>query len=197
MPVVKHDATLTTAEAASRLGVTPNSVMAWADAGLLQAWRTPGGHRRISEASVQAMIEDREQRSGEVGARHFRVLLVEDNPDTAAVLTSHLNHIIPDSQVRVVRDGFQALMHAGREPPDLLVTDINLPGMNGIAMIRSLRSQPATAPWRFVLVTNYGRHELGPFGEPPADVPLLTKPVSIDTLRHAIHEVLTRTATTP
>jgi excisionase family DNA binding protein len=54
-------AALTTAQAAARLGVAPNSVMNWVDAGLLSAWRTPGGHRRISASSVQAMIEERDK----------------------------------------------------------------------------------------------------------------------------------------
>lgn len=184
------DEVLTTAQAASKLGVAPNSVMAWADAGLLQSWRTPGGHRRISAASVQAMLDERAWSEAAAPASATRILLVEDDPDTAAVLSAHIRSIAPGAQLRVVRDGFVALLLAGREPPDLLVTDVNLPGMNGIAMIRSLRSQGIASRMRFVLVTNHGRTELGPFGEPPPEVPLLHKPVSVDMLREAIGRVL-------
>lgn len=191
------DDILTTAQAAARLGVAPNSVMAWADSGLLRAWRTPGGHRRISAASVQAMLDQRNQRVAATHAQTASLMLVEDNPDTAAVLSNHLNRILPAARVRIVRDGFQALLEAGRVVPDLLVTDINLPGMNGIAMIRSLQSQPIAARMRFVLVTNYARHELGPFGEPPDGVPLLSKPVSIDALREAIMPLLSGPLVSP
>ena len=183
--------TLTTAQAAEQLGVAPNSVMAWADAGLLQAWRTPGGHRRISAASVRAMIEARGRSATAASAEDVRVLLVEDNPDTEAVLSSHLKHLIPGIQLQVVRDGFLALLEAGRNPPDLLVTDINLPGMNGIAMIHSLQSQAAALAMRFILVSNYQRHELGSFGVLPPGVPLLNKPVSVDTLREAVQVAMT------
>lgn len=183
--------TLTTAQAAEQLGVATNSVLAWADAGLLQAWRTPGGHRRISAASVRAMIATRERSSGDQSAPAVRVLLVEDNPDTATVLSSHLKHLVAGIELRVVRDGFLALLEAGRNPPHLLVSDINLPGMNGIAMIKSLQSQGVAGDMRFILVSNYERGELGPFGEVPRGVPFLNKPVSLDTLREAVQMVLT------
>lgn len=184
------DDTLTTAQAAARLGVAPNSVMAWADAGLLLAWRTPGGHRRISAASVQAMLEQRRQRAALTRQRAAKVMLVEDNPDTALVLSSHLTVILPTAQVRTVRNGFEALVLAGREPPDLLISDVNLPGMNGLAMMNSLRSQDATARVRFVIVSNHSRQELGLFGPLPDDVPFLNKPVSPDALREAIEQAL-------
>jgi excisionase family DNA binding protein len=185
-------AALTTAQAAARLGVAPNSVMNWVDAGLLSAWRTPGGHRRISASSVQAMIEERRRQATEAQTSELAVMVVEDNPDTAAVLSAQLSQILPSARVRVVNDGFQALLEAGREAPDLMLTDINLPGMNGIAMIHRLRKEPATREMGFVLVSNYRRHELAPFGEPPVDVPLLNKPIATAALREAIALVLTQ-----
>lgn len=197
MPQGDDADTLTTAQAAARLGVAPNSVMAWADAGLLHAWRTPGGHRRISAASVQAMLEEREQRTAAARTAAQAVMLVEDNPDTAAVLSAHLAQILPAARVRVVRDGFQALLEAGREPPDLMLTDINLPGMNGIVMVQRLREQPAARRMRYLLVSNYGPQELAPFGEPPPDVPLLRKPVSAGQLREAVERVLGQAPAVP
>jgi excisionase family DNA binding protein len=177
---------LTTAQAAARLGVAPNSVMNWVDAGLLRAWRTPGGHRRISATSVQAMIEERQRQAAAAQAIELTVMVVEDNPDTAVVLSAQISQIPPSARVRVVNDGFVALLEAGRAAPDLMLTDINLPGMNGIAMIHRLRTEPATREMGFVLVSNYRRHELAPFGEPPADVPLLNKPIVTEALREAV-----------
>lgn len=50
------DDLLTTREAAILLGVGTTSIKRWADAGLLQCVKTPGGHRRYSRASVEALI---------------------------------------------------------------------------------------------------------------------------------------------
>jgi excisionase family DNA binding protein len=188
---------LTTAQAAAQLGVAPNSVMAWADAGLLRSWRTPGGHRRISAASVRAMLAERECRTALARTRQIRVLLVEDNPDTTAVLSSHLGHILPHGELRVARDGFQALVEVGRDEPDLLITDVNLPGMNGLAMLGSLNLRSAARRMHFVLVTNYLRHELDAFGQVPPGVPLLTKPVSREALREAVTGALGACKPTP
>jgi excisionase family DNA binding protein len=54
--IIVNDDLLTTREAAITLGVGTTSIKRWADAGLLQCVKTPGGHRRYSRASVEALI---------------------------------------------------------------------------------------------------------------------------------------------
>ena len=46
----------TSAEAAQLLGVALRTVQLWTEAGLLQGWKTAGGHRRISRESVQRLV---------------------------------------------------------------------------------------------------------------------------------------------
>jgi len=182
--------TLTTAQAAARLGVAPNSVILWADAGLLHSWRTPGGHRRISEASVQAMLDKRRERDEAQRARVLRVMVVEDNAAMAELLCGQIRAQLPEARLSVVSDGFVALVQAGKDLPDVMVMDINLPGMNGLAMIESLRAQEATAGLRFVLVSSHLAHEIASFGRLPPGVPFLAKPVSAEALREALDQVL-------
>ncbi len=189
-PDTSGEEALTTAQAATRLGVAPNTVMNWVDAGLLRAWRTPGGHRRIDAESVRLMLSQREQQLSSFASRALRVLIVEDHPDTARLLCSQVQDILPAARVTLRADGFQALIEAGRDVPDLIVTDINLPGMNGLAMLKSLRAAPGTEAIRFVLVSNHRAGEIAGFGELPADVPLLAKPVQTELLREALARVL-------
>ena len=182
--------TLTTAQAAARLGVAPNSVIVWADAGLLESWRTPGGHRRISAASVEAMIEQRRAQEASRRTRAFRVLVVEDDLAMAELLVGQIGQVLPAAQISVVSDGFVALLQAGRDLPDMMVMDVHLPGMNGLAMIESLRAQPATRALRFVLVSSLLPQDLAGYGQLPDDVPFLSKPVSLSALQDAIGSVL-------
>ena len=101
-------------------------------------------------------------------------------------LEAQLRDLRPGAKLRVFGDGFSALLDAGREAPDVLITDVDLPGLDGLAMIRQLRENPATQRMRIVLVTTHTQAEIARFGELPSGVPLLQKPVSPEALGEAI-----------
>ncbi|MFY9513304.1 MAG: response regulator [Rubrivivax sp.] len=176
---------ITTAQAAERLGVSPQTIQKWVDAGHLPAWKTMGGHRRLDADAVDRMVDERSSRFGQGNALAESIMLVEDNAVTAAVLEAQLGELKPQAQLRVFGDGFAALLDAGREVPDWLITDIDLPGMDGLAMIRQLRSNPATRNMRIVLATSHSDDELQRFGALPEGVPLLRKPVTPEALAAA------------
>lgn len=73
-----------------------------------------------------------------------RVLVIEDHADLAFGLYTNLE--IEGYEVRVARDGSEGLQMAVEQPPDLVVLDLMLPGMDGFEVIRRLRSSPATMP---------------------------------------------------
>jgi DNA-binding NtrC family response regulator len=85
------------------------------------------------------------------------VLLVEDEPDQAAILEAVLRHEGLD--VVVASSGEQALEIHQRTPADVLVTDLNLPGMTGVDLMRRLSPseldgpEPKTPPPAVVVVT--------------------------------------------
>jgi CheY-like chemotaxis protein len=84
------------------------------------------------------------------------VLVVEDNTDTAAVLAQLLRLL--GHHVTLAHDGPTALAAATTTPPDLVLLDIGVPGMDGYAIAARLR---ATGHARAALValTGYGRDE--------------------------------------
>lgn len=72
-----------------------------------------------------------------------RILIVEDDPDLARGLRSNLE--IEGHEAHVVRDGRAALELLRRSPPDLVVLDLMLPGLDGLRVLSELRrSDPAT-----------------------------------------------------
>lgn len=175
---------ITTAQAAERLGVSPQTIQKWVDAGHLPAWKTMGGHRRLDADAVERMVVERNSHMGAKTAES--IMLVEDNPVTAAVLEAQLVELRPGARLRVFGDGFTALLDAGRDVPDLLITDIDLPGLDGLAMIRKLRSNPATSTMRIVLATSHTPADLERFGPLPEGVPLLLKPITPEALGAAL-----------
>lgn len=68
-----------------------------------------------------------------------RILLVEDEPSISEVVTLYLKRA--GYQVQALRDGSEAIQALERELPDLLVLDLMLPGMDGIAITRWLRDR--------------------------------------------------------
>jgi DNA-binding response OmpR family regulator len=73
-----------------------------------------------------------------------RVLIVEDNQDLAFGLRNNLE--IEGYAVDVAADGPEGLAAARRAPPDLIVLDLMLPGMDGYRVLRQLREDGLTMP---------------------------------------------------
>ncbi len=177
---------LTTSQAATLLGVAPHTIQKWVDAGELRAWKTVGGHRRIAAHSVKKMLSDREAMRQATPVKKMSVMLVEDDADTAELLEAMIGDLLPQAEIRLARDGFTALLDAGKQTPDVLITDINLPGLDGVEMLRSLLVHPGTRNMRVVFVTNYALDDLQRFGPLPNGVPVLRKPVQLADLRRAL-----------
>lgn len=57
---MKENQWMSTREAAKLLDASVRSIQLWSDAGVLHAYRSPGGHRRITRASVEALVASRE-----------------------------------------------------------------------------------------------------------------------------------------
>ena len=185
-PMSESDS-LTTSQAAALLGVAPHTNQKWVDAGVLRAWKTVGGHRRVAANSVEAMLRDRDaMQPAPAVKKKMSVMLVEDDADTAELLQAMIGQLWPQAHVRLARDGFSALLDAGKHPPDVLITDINLPGLDGVEMLRSLLLHPDTRQMRVVCVTHYAPFERERFGPFPQGVPVLRKPIQLDDLQRVL-----------
>ena len=72
-----------------------------------------------------------------------RILIVEDDPRTSASVALYLRHAGYD--VDVASSGTEALERAASRPPDLLVLDVMLPGLDGVEVCRALRARSEVA----------------------------------------------------
>ena len=82
------------------------------------------------------------------GARRRRILIVEDDPKTAATLRLYLEHA--GFEVAIASDGSEALKKQRAAPADLVLLDVMLPEVDGLAVCRALRSESDVAT---ILVT--------------------------------------------
>lgn len=81
----------------------------------------------------------------------IRVLVADDDPDIARFV--ELNLTLEGYQVQVVHDGASALQAALDDPPDLVLLDVMMPGLDGVEVLRRLRTSAATAVTPVVLLT--------------------------------------------
>lgn len=79
------------------------------------------------------------------------VLLVEDNPMVGEMLRSALSVFC---QVSVIADGADALLKVIETPPDLIVTDYTLPGIDGRQLLEKLKSRPATVKLPVIMMAS-------------------------------------------
>jgi CheY-like chemotaxis protein len=87
----------------------------------------------------------------------MRVLLVEDNQDTLATLAAVLRY--EQYEVMTAPDGQVALEMARLEPPDVVLLDIGLPGMDGYQVAQALRELAPGRRFYIAAVTGYGKPE--------------------------------------
>jgi signal transduction histidine kinase/CheY-like chemotaxis protein/PAS domain-containing protein len=112
--------------------------------------------------------------------RCTRVLVVEDNPDAAETLTTLLKLL--GHRVRTVYDGVAALDAARSSPPDVMLVDIGLPGMDGYQLARLVRHDAELDRVVLVALTGYGREEDKQQAMAAGFDYHLVKPVSTDAL---------------
>ena len=135
---------LSTRAAAARLGVALSTVQAWVETGVLPAWKTAGGHRRIPSDAIEA-IRLRQQSVLDQAPvpRLFKVLVVEDDPVQRELYRRQFTEWRLPIQLFMAEDGFEGLLLSGRHAPDLIITDLAMPEMDGFRMIRRLKSHSA------------------------------------------------------
>jgi two-component system CheB/CheR fusion protein len=86
-----------------------------------------------------------------------RIMIVDDNADAAESLSLLLEHM--GHRVRVAYDGEQALVQAAADPPEIVLLDIGLPGLNGYEVARRMRQQEWGRPLTLIALTGWGQEE--------------------------------------
>jgi excisionase family DNA binding protein len=194
------DPLLTTREAALRLGVSLRTVQLWVEAGTLPAGRTPGGHRRIRLSAVEALA----QRSGlrpaaptslsmaAAANAPLDVLLIASSVDQLQLGQEVLQPLGVNVSLRGANNGYTGLLQLGRKAPDLLVTDLAMPDIDGYAMLLTLSGLNEYAPLRVLAITSQTPHQIAERGGLPDRVRVIHQPAPAIAVRAWVESEMIR-----
>ncbi len=137
----------------------------------------------IAEVTERRVVE----RDADEHTRPYTVLIVEDTPDIIRIIHMALRRHF---KVMAAPDGMKGLELAQRERPDLVVTDLMMPGIDGLELTRRLRADPAMAHVPIVMLTARGALEDRVKGIDTGVNAYLQKPFSARELLSTVRSLL-------
>jgi signal transduction histidine kinase len=153
---------------------------------------TPGAAPYVEEALrwLPDAPSQGEETAAIVPAAEARILLVDDNAD----IREYVRRLLGNWTVETAADGTSALLSALASPPDLVLTDVMMPGLDGFELLRALRSHPRTATVPVILLSARAGEEARVEGLQAGADDYLVKPFSARELvaRVGAHLATTR-----
>jgi excisionase family DNA binding protein len=192
-PISATPSVCTTSEAARRLGVSNTTVQLMVERGELKAWRTRGGHRRISLDSVQSV--ERRRGAGALRLRsdeRIEILVAEDDAELRELyLKTMLDWDLPIN-VETAEDGLDALLIIERKRPAILITDLRMARMDGFEFLRKLRAHTEFDSTQVIVVTGLDDETLRQHGPLPPGVAVYRKPVPFEKIHGFVEAQILR-----
>jgi excisionase family DNA binding protein len=181
----------TTFEVSRFCRVDISTVMGWVDDGKLKAYRTPGGHRRISHSDLLTFLKKYQMPIHPVLRKMSnRVLIVDDDPATVRVLRRLVERIAPESEIEVARDGFEAGRQLEIFFPDLILLDLMLPGIDGFQVCANIRADEGKKHIRILAISALRTEGIEKKVLASGADLFIQKPFEIDRVRQAIARLI-------
>jgi excisionase family DNA binding protein len=181
---IVNDQLLTSSEVGELLQVNPSSVKKWVDDGLLLAFRTPGGHRRIRAADLVAFLVRHEMPIPVdlQDASRKRLLIVDDEVDQLKALSRSLKRFSEKVEVVTTSNGIDALVTVGSFHPHAVLLDVYMPGIDGLEVCRRLKKNPVTKDVQVYVVSGSFTSSLEQKALEAGAAKCLSKPLDVRTV---------------
>lgn len=121
----------------------------------------------------------------------LRIMVVDDMSTSRGLITQALDEC-GISQIESTADAMNALKRIAVWPVHLVISDMNMPGMNGLQLLQALRTNPKTKGVGFLLITGKADRQIIETGKALGMNNFLAKPFQPKDLIHAIEAITGR-----
>lgn len=165
--------------AAKMLGLSVGTVQALVEKNELSAWKTQGGHRRISMQSILDYQKRHLKMATSVDDTPWRLkmMVVDDDPALLSVVQACLAQWNLPIDCTVMTAAMEALIDISSLKPDLLFTDLIMPGVDGFELLRTLRGNALFSDMVFVAMTGMDDAAIEQRGGLPPRTVVVHKPL--------------------
>ena len=193
MPPFKepYDGYCGTSYAAKVLGISVATVQGLVEKNDLKAWKTQGGHRRISLQSIQDYQRRHNLTPASImqGEARLRVLVVEDDESTRLMLQAQFEQWGLPLDAVMYASAMEALLDMPSLQPQVLLTDLRMPNVDGFEFLKTLSAHTLFSNIAVVVMTGMSLDDVRAKGGLPDGVQLLQKPIDMDWL-HGFFDAL-------
>ncbi|HEX2572522.1 MAG TPA: response regulator [Polyangia bacterium] len=179
-----YDKLLTSHQVGELLQVNPSSVNKWVNDGRIQAFRTPGGHRRIRVGDLVEFLGKHKMpvpRSLSAMSRR-RVLIVDDNQKQLDALKRRLKPHAERVELATASNGIDALIQVGAFKPHAVVLDAAMGELDGMEVCRRLKANPETRGIDVIITTNGQPEAIENDAKKAGAIATLAKPIELPEL---------------
>lgn len=170
--------------AAKVLGMAVATVQHLVERGELEATKTKGGHRRISMTSLRA-YQAKHGGGRNVGkvldaySPYLKLLVVDDDQVALDLIRGAVESWGLPVDASYMKSAMEAMMDMSSLRPDVLVSDLRMPGVDGFEFLRTIRANPQFAGTLLLVVTALSDEEIAERGELPRYTHVIHKPLSM------------------
>ena len=173
-----------TTYAAKLLGLSVGTIQALVEKNELQAWKTQGGHRRISMPSIRQYQRKHNIPLSKIenNQPQLKVLAVDDDPIVLEMLRNFSLHCQFPVDLTTMSSGLEALIDIASIQPNVLIVDLNMPDVDGFEVLRKLRGNVQFDKMSCLAISALTPEEVEARGGLPDGVVFMPKPLKTQWL---------------
>lgn len=179
--------------AAKLLGASTDAVKSLIEKGEIEAWKTLGGHFRLLLPAIETYLQKRSPQRALVDnhpSSRLSVLVVEDDEDARELYETQFDDWDLALDCSFMPSALEALVDISTMRPNLLITDMNMPGVDGMEMLRAIKRNPQLMDMQILVISGMPKEAVEKRGGLPPSSIYLEKPINFDWLQGYMTDLL-------
>ncbi|NNB85525.1 response regulator [Corallococcus exiguus] len=174
------DQLYTTHDISRLLQVDPSTVSKWIDRGILMAFRTPGGHRRVRSTDLRTFLVTHQMPvPEELGSSTVRLLVVDDERPVLDAIKRAFKPHANQVELQTTTSGVEALLLVSEQKPHGMIIDLNMPDIDGIEVCKRIRARKQMEGVRLITMTSMHTPDVVEQSKQAGAVACLAKPLDV------------------